>query len=490
MIRNRLHSWYGTRPSIPTIPTVGTGKSAIPPPAPVLVGSSVNAVNGTSVSVTLPTGILDGDRAALVWVGAPSTPSGADPFPIEIAPAGWVFEDDRVRSASMESYLYTRELSSTDSSQTVTVTLPSLQKSSLAVVVYRNVVGLRWSAAVYSNSATSHAAPPITTTVGSVIASVYTERGSAASTAITASPAGTRSAMFLTGGGATGVSVAASDVLQSPDTLTPGDWVSDVAQAGVIIWTLAFPNVDPLPPPPPDVANITYPVVAAHRFGIQEGPQNTLYTANSTLSISPLSIGECDIRMNASGTLVVWHDATVDGAAADGKTGNVSDYTDTAWGELEVAWPWGSNPAVPASTWAEILAAWGGRRVLMPEAKEDGVAIPLADSIIAANLVDATIVQSSDYARALVLVGKGLHVLYLCGPTETAFSTYASDGIEHVGYEKSNITSTICTDAHTAGLKVWAYSVNSTAVYDGLVVDGVDGHFSDKPTLITNHQLS
>lgn len=448
-------------------------------PPPTIIGSDTQAVNATSITLTLPPDIEDGDIGIAVWVGQPTTPAVSEP-------AGWTRIDTQIRSGSMESYLYQRTLTAADSGQTLTWTTPSQQKPAASVIVVRNVLSATHTSAVYTTSSTTHPAPQITPAAPVAIAAFYTERGSAASTAVTP-PAtlASEGSAFNVGGGATGIGLAASTTIAPKHVAAhPGDWQPDKTQGGVICWTIAFANATPTPPPPVDQADLVYPLVAAHRFGVQEGPQNTLYTANLVLNTGPSRVGECDIRANADGTPVVWHDATVDDKAGSGETGLVADYTDAMWSALTVAWPWGTAPPEQASTWGEILDTWGGHRVLVPELKDDAVVDAFISGVRARGLRRSMIVQSSSYPRALQLVDAGFHVLYLCSSSETAFATYAGDGIEAVGFERSVITPQHCVDAHTAGLRVWVYTVNTTIMRDDMFNMGVDAVFSDKPTLL------
>src|SRR5690606_33948423 len=85
------------------------------------------------------------------------------------------------------------------------------------------------------------------------------------------------------------------------------------------------------------VANMPSPAYASHRGGAKLGPQNTMPAYNKTLPYDQWLAGECDVFQNASGSLVLWHDTTIDGSTL------VADTTDASWSSLTQAWPAGTS---------------------------------------------------------------------------------------------------------------------------------------------------
>ena len=237
------------------------------------------------------------------------------------------------------------------------------------------------------------------------------------------------------------------------------------------------------------VAEIEYPAIAAHRGGAGEAPEDTLTAFTQTFAALPKVIGELDLRLNQSGSLVLMHDVDVDRVAAGGATGLVTDYTDAEWDDLDIEWPIppGGTP-VPASYWDEVRDAFP-TRILAPETSTTGgTAALVADIAADPNLTLRLIGQAFNKTHATSLAAAGLRTIQLYSNGATIdLAEDVANGMYGVGllYTDTDLDSDFCDDAHALGLKVWAYTVNTTGARDTLFAMGVDVVFTDFPTLFS-----
>jgi glycerophosphoryl diester phosphodiesterase len=76
---------------------------------------------------------------------------------------------------------------------------------------------------------------------------------------------------------------------------------------------------------------------------------------------------------------------------------------------------------------------------------------------------------------------RGWDVIWL-GSTDIAVAT--AEGISWIGPAADRVTSTVCTQAHAAGIEVSCHTVNRRHQRDALIAAGVDAIFSDDPVYI------
>src|SRR4051812_48736907 len=118
-------------------------------PSPVFIGLSDSSVNGTSLTATLPSGIVAGDTLLLIVNTLSSTISGD--------PSGWVKRFEQARGTSLTSRiaLYTRVATGSDTSAVITMGTSGGHVAEIQL--WRNVL---WVGSVpYNTSATLNGSP-------------------------------------------------------------------------------------------------------------------------------------------------------------------------------------------------------------------------------------------------------------------------------------------------------------------------------------------
>ncbi|PPK94108.1 glycerophosphoryl diester phosphodiesterase [Kineococcus xinjiangensis] len=221
----------------------------------------------------------------------------------------------------------------------------------------------------------------------------------------------------------------------------------------------------------------------AHRGGALQAPENTLEAYRWALR-QGLQVLEQDVQVLADGALGVMHDGTVDRTTTS--TGNVCDHTAASWKRLRIdagtylGGNWGDDLRPPL--FEEVLAEFGGRALLCPEAKSPGTMAPMLDALESSGVDRETVlVQSFSRPECRVAVERGWQTLWL-GSTDPAAA--AADGISWIGVEAQAVTSSLCRSAHTLGVKVACYTVNRLWRWRNLKPCGVDACFSDDPVYL------
>lgn len=297
---------------------------------------------------------------------------------------------------------------------------------------------------------------------------------------------------FPTGAATTTVAGGVSGITVSALAGTVSAGGSASVSGGVSSVTVTAPKGVPGPVSSDVVSSISYPAIAAHRGGMGVKPQNTMTAFTYAAALSANVALEMDVQVNASGSLVLWHDSTVDAVGVNSsgtpQTGTVVSKTDTQWDALCVTWPAGFTgpPPAPAAYWRNIVETYrNSGRVLMPEIKATAAGAPLVASIVANGMQGQCIVQSFDASDLTQVVAAGIDAILLDNTPD--YSAMVAAGIGHVGIDYTVVTGTQVTDAHAVGIKVWCYTPNTVAARDSLLAIGVDGFITNKPaTLLPN----
>lgn len=223
------------------------------------------------------------------------------------------------------------------------------------------------------------------------------------------------------------------------------------------------------------VADLDWPVLAAHRGGASVWPQNTLTAFRNAVEANPSVALEMDVQALKDGTLVVYHDTNVTGLSANGMTANLKDMTAEQWKTLRVKSPTGGQSA-PASTLAEVFDEFGGTDVpLVIELKNPSVRDKFVEAVWPYR--DQVIVQSFDPTVVSQMVRSGLKTLQLADDS----SVKLVDGIHSVGVQTRNITSTLIDQARAKDVKVWAWGNEVTIGQFNSHDRGLDGYMVNDP---------
>jgi glycerophosphoryl diester phosphodiesterase len=234
------------------------------------------------------------------------------------------------------------------------------------------------------------------------------------------------------------------------------------------------------------VADLTFPVVVAHRGGANLFPENTMAAYEGAAALGCQAIEAGDLQLTSDGALVAMHDTTVD-RTTDG-SGNVSAFTTAGIGTLTVdasAWFGGRWADQPVPTFAEILDRLGGHVVLVPETKSVGAATAMAivDAVCARGLQESVIIQSFRLTEIGLIAASGVSPMYLMGTANQATpSAVVAAGATFVGVNKdvSNLPDVVA-GLRAVGLRVLAWTVDTQHDYDAVMAAGCDGIFTNEP---------
>ena len=242
------------------------------------------------------------------------------------------------------------------------------------------------------------------------------------------------------------------------------------------------------------------PIVFAHRGGGEEAPENTMTAFTRARDCGVRHI-ETDAHVTADGTVVICHDETVD-RCYDG-SGTISDMT---WRELSVLRHRDSGEPMPLL--AQVLETFPDMYFNI-DVKEPGVEGPLLDVIAEHGAADRVLVASfseprlravrdiaaSDPSRAVATSLGTEAVVRLVGAAKTA----TNPGCWHVpGPRQGAIAAQVpmqqgpirvvderfVATAHTLGLAVHVWTINTVADILRLLEVGVDGIITDRPAFV------
>lgn len=224
------------------------------------------------------------------------------------------------------------------------------------------------------------------------------------------------------------------------------------------------------------IADTSYPALAAHRGGAGLWPQNTMTAFQNVEQAHPGIALEMDVQALNDGTLVIFHDNTVNSLSANGATGKVKDLSPAQWKTLRIKHPTGGTPA-PAATLAEVLNEFGGKNIpLLVELKDVNAANKFVETLWPYR--DQVIVQSFDPTIVSRMVRTGFHTLQLADNSNVTLVK----GVHSVGVQTLNITPALVARAHNAGVRVWAWGNEVAADMVNTDTRGVDGFIANDPT--------
>jgi glycerophosphoryl diester phosphodiesterase len=234
------------------------------------------------------------------------------------------------------------------------------------------------------------------------------------------------------------------------------------------------------------VADLTFPLVVAHRGGANLFPENTMAAYEGAAAMGCQAVEAGDLQLTCDGALVAMHDTTVD-RTTDG-SGNVSDFTMPGIRTLVVdasVWFGGHWADQPVPSFADILDRLGGNVVLVPETKSVGTATATAiiDAVCARGLQEAVIIQSFQLPEIARTAAAGISALYLMGTGGQATpAAIAGAGATFVGLNKDakNFPEVVAR-LKAVGLRVLAWTVDMQKDYDAVMAAGCDGIFTNEP---------
>ena len=253
------------------------------------------------------------------------------------------------------------------------------------------------------------------------------------------------------------------------------------------------------------------PVVIAHRGSSYTAPEHTLAAYDLALAEGADYI-EQDVHRTRDGVLVVIHDSTLDRTTrgpAGACTGAVSDKTLAevktcdagAW--FNAQYPLRANAAyvgLRVPTLSEVIDRYGSRTRYYIEIK-DPQKYPGIEAALIKLLNDRglggpatgqprVLIQSFDAPslRRVRELDAGVVLIQLVGQLLSAKAPAALDSIRAyasgIGPHRSIVDRSFVETAHSKGLLVHPYTVDDPADMAALLAMGVDGMFTNRPSLL------
>ncbi|WP_456205173.1 glycerophosphodiester phosphodiesterase [Streptomyces sp. LZ34] len=239
------------------------------------------------------------------------------------------------------------------------------------------------------------------------------------------------------------------------------------------------PTADSLPP-------IAY---VAHRGGALEVPENSVSGLTAAYERAAAQVLDFDTRMLRDGTLVVMHDATLDRTTYS--TGPVRSLTAAQWRTIRLRpGPWLPGLWLPEAppTVGEALDLFGGRRVLMVEAK-DPDSLPRLSAMIHERGLTRSVFVNTNRLR----VARQAHRMGLLTQLWRSARQLRKDrprawrgfvDLLDVDYQarKQDLRRAVASGIR----RVWAHTVNTPEARDRMLRLGCGGIITDAPTPLTS----
>ncbi|MER7176316.1 glycerophosphodiester phosphodiesterase [Streptomyces mesophilus] len=262
------------------------------------------------------------------------------------------------------------------------------------------------------------------------------------------------------------------------------------------VTALAVSGLTPAPTPaaapagrPPLTVDALPPVVyTAHRGGSLEVPENSMSGLIAAYERGTAQVLDVDSRMLRDGTLVAMHDATLN--RTTDHTGPVRALTMKQWRQVRIR-----PDSALRTTWqperpptiAEVLDRFGGKVVLMLEAKDADSLKSLARMVHARGLTRSVFVNSNkpavaERAHRLGLVSQlWRSAKQMRTDRFTRFKPYVD--VLDVDYRARDED---LKRAVRSGIpRVWAHTVNTPYQRDRVLRLGCDGVITDAPGLLS-----
>ncbi|MFF1697107.1 glycerophosphodiester phosphodiesterase [Streptomyces sp. NPDC058257] len=230
--------------------------------------------------------------------------------------------------------------------------------------------------------------------------------------------------------------------------------------------------------------HVTY---TAHRGGALEVPENSMSGLVAAYERGTAQVIDADTRILRDGTLVAMHDATLDRTTTS--TGPVGSLTLRQWKKVRLR----PGPGLPGSwrserppTVAEILDRFGGRIVLMLEAKDPRGLRSLGKLIRARGLTRSVFVNSNDPGVALRAHRMGL--LSQVWRSRTQMRTDRPErwagyvDVLDVDHKARDID--LLRAVNSGVPRVWAHTVTTPGQRDRALRLGCNGVITDAPGLL------
>ena len=224
------------------------------------------------------------------------------------------------------------------------------------------------------------------------------------------------------------------------------------------------------------------PLAFAHRGGASHYPENSWPAFEHAVRLGYAYL-ETDARATADGTVVAFHDKTLD-RVTDG-SGRIAEQTTAAVAAARI----GGTEPIPLL--ADLITAWPDVRFNI-DVKHEPVIGPLVGVLRATRCWDRVCLTSFSGRRleatrrllprpvCSATTPAGIGAIRAGLPVATLAARFAARSVQCAQIPFSMATSRFIEHAHAAGLQVHAWTVNDPAVMTSLLDLGADGIMTDR----------
>ncbi|GGT25938.1 glycerophosphodiester phosphodiesterase [Streptomyces purpureus] len=223
-------------------------------------------------------------------------------------------------------------------------------------------------------------------------------------------------------------------------------------------------------------------VYTAHRGGALESPENSMSGLTAAYRGGAASVLDVDVRMLRDGTLVAMHDSTLDRTTFS--RGPVRELDARQWREVRLR---GTRPAERPPTLAEVLDRFGGRVVLMLEAKDPRSLERLAAMVHGRGLTASVLVNSRhpEVARAAHALGLRAQLWRSARQLRTDDPSRWRTYVDVLDVDHRARDEDLRRAVRSGIARVWAHTVNTEQDRDRALRLGCDGIITDAPRRLT-----
>ena len=239
-------------------------------------------------------------------------------------------------------------------------------------------------------------------------------------------------------------------------------------------------------PVPAGYLDYPRPLAFAHRGGAGHFPENSWKAFEHAVTLGYAYL-ETDVHATADGTVVAFHDKTLD--RVTDRAGRISRLSTAQVAAARIA---GTEP-IPVL--ADLLMAWPDVRFNL-DVKDEPAIVPLVAVLRRTNSWDRvclTSFSSHRLAAARRLLDRpvcsatapaDIAALRAGLPARTLAARFAARSVQCAQIPAGMATSRFLDRAHAAGLQVHAWTVNDPADMTSLLGRGVDGIMTDETELL------
>jgi glycerophosphoryl diester phosphodiesterase len=221
--------------------------------------------------------------------------------------------------------------------------------------------------------------------------------------------------------------------------------------------------------------------VVAHRGVSSLAPENTLPAFELGIELN-VDYVEFDVQKSLDDSLMIIHDATVDGTTQS--SGLVSSFSYQQLKQMDAgSWYSAEFIGTEIPTLYEVMNLLKGKSKMCIELKAANIETQAVQLIETMGLVDEVIVESFDYPQLQTVrsLNPSIKLCYLTSVlTQTKINEAIALNIEVIG-SGGNPDIWLVKSAQNAGLEVWNYTINNGSTLLNRISKGLDGIFTDNP---------